>query len=103
MILEEELSKAEKLMFEGLGFAHLFNIDINPMALYRMAVEKAFVENKENGFTKALRATFKRLNKCEYRRNKEHDDAILKEIHIVDMLNYEIRTNGLGEFENVNQ
>lgn len=97
MTLEEELSKAEKLMFEGLGFSQLFLTDINPMALYRMAVEKAFLENKNDGYTKALRAAFKRLTKSEFRRNSQHDDVILKEIHVKDLLNYEIRTNGLQE------
>lgn len=94
LTLREELSKAEQLMFEGLGWAHLFDVRINPMAFYRMAVEKAFLENKKTGFTKALRVAFKRLNGSEYRGNKIHDDIILKEICIKDIVAYEI-TNGL--------
>ena len=103
MILNEELSNAEKLMFEGLGWEYLFHTNVEVFGLYRMAVEKAFIENKNDGFTKALRVASKRLNECKYRGNKEHDNAILNEIHLNDIMAYNIRTNGLKDGSNVNQ
>ncbi len=79
--LKKELTEAEKAMFRGLGWEHLFDTNITAPGLYRMAVEKAFVDGVKNKYVEALRVSARRLFSSQYRGNVEHDNVILYAIN----------------------
>lgn len=64
-MLANELSDKELMMFEKLGFSYLFELgSIGVPALYRMAVEKAFLGNAVGPEVESLRRTALAMNKC---------------------------------------
>lgn len=78
MILENELSEAEKAMFRGLGWDKLFHTSLHAPSMYQMAVEKAFIFSVKNKYSAALREAALRLYTGKYRGNAEHDSVILE-------------------------
>jgi hypothetical protein len=74
--LQNELSTAERNMFQKLGWDYLFHTDIGAMNLYRMATEKCFIENKDNAAVHALRRAMKHFAEGGYRGNKPFDQLI---------------------------
>jgi len=51
----EKLSFNERKLFLALGWGHIFTCTFNPVALYNMAVEKAFITQQSGPAVDALR------------------------------------------------
>lgn len=59
------------------GCADLTNHIDAPIVLYRMCVEKAFMDNMTGPHVEALRRAYKALNSCKvYRRTEEFESLI---------------------------
>ncbi len=53
----------------------------NPIGLYRLMVDKAFLDNDQSKFSNALRIAYNNLLKCKcYRMTKEFDSYIEEEL-----------------------
>jgi len=84
MKLKSILSVPEQKMFSKLGYSHLFDYDesvgIQVIPLYRMAVEKCFVEKLDGPEVEALRKSYSRITNGEYRGCIQHDRLIESEL-----------------------
>lgn len=75
-------SEQEIILFNDLGWSYLFEgtfIDnpIEPWAMYRMAVEGAFINNAQGLAVEALRKGMKAMMDCKpYRRTPEFEELI---------------------------
>ena len=74
--LDQELSTAEKRMFQDLGWAYLFDTDIPVMSFYEIAIKKAFIKGQENGAVSALRRAAMHFANGAYRGNKNFEELI---------------------------
>lgn len=85
MKLKSILSVPEQKMFSKLGYSYLFDYDdsiaIQVVRLYRMAVEKCFVEKLDGPEVEALRKSYGRITNGEYRGCIEHDRIIESELN----------------------
>lgn len=80
--LHAEYSDQEIRMFKDLGWGYLFEgsfVD-NPIqvwGMYKMAVEKAFINKTEGPAVEALRKGIKAMTECKpYRRSPEFEELI---------------------------
>lgn len=75
--MSDKYSQQEIKLFTALGYKELINTPIEPLRLYRLCVEKAFINNWSGPHIEALRKGFKSLGDCyPYRMTKEFDDLI---------------------------
>lgn len=74
----KDYSEAEIKLFNSLNLEHMLNAPVNPMAVYRFAVEESFLNNLSGPNIYALRrgaCMLFREHKL-YRKTKEFDDLI---------------------------
>lgn len=77
--MEYEYSEAEKKLISFFGYADRKDL-INPMALYRILAEKAFIENLQGPAVEALRRAYEALQSCSvYRMSPEFDKLLFFE------------------------
>ncbi len=75
--LKDYLSEKEIEMFSALGLGNFFDLAIEVLPFYRIAVEKIFIANTQSKAADSLRRTADALTQCKiYRRTKEFDDLI---------------------------
>jgi hypothetical protein len=80
--LKLEYSDQEIRMFRDLGWGYLFqgSYEDNPIAtwaMYKIAVEKAFIENTQGPAVEALRKGTRAITECKpYRRTPEFEELI---------------------------
>ena len=74
----EEYSQKELKLIEHYGFLEIIKkVELNPPSLYRMMMEKAFVDNDQDIYHEALRKCMEAFMDCKiYRLTKEWDDLI---------------------------
>lgn len=76
----KDYSEAEIKIFTSMNLEHMLNAPVNPMAVYRFAVEEAFLNNLSGpnidalrrGMTSLVRDTTEKV----FRKTKEFDDLI---------------------------
>jgi hypothetical protein len=80
--INTEYSDQEIRMFRDLGWSYLFEgkyVDhpIAVWAMYKMAVEKAFINNNQGPEVEALRKGMKAITECKpYRNTPEFEELI---------------------------
>lgn len=74
--LRDELSPNEQDMFKALGWEHMFDQDIAVMPFYTLAINRAFIENKQDRATESLRRAATHLWYGKYRGNEEFERLI---------------------------
>jgi hypothetical protein len=70
-------TEREIKLIEAFGYGHLVPIIESGPSLYRMCVEKAFIENLEGPHVEALRRAYRAISKCNpYRCTKEFEKLL---------------------------
>jgi len=76
----KDYSEAEIKLFNSLNLEHMLNAPVNPMAVYRFAVEEAFLNNLSGPNIDALRrgvtVLVRDTESKVFRKTKEFDDLI---------------------------
>ena len=76
-MMKENYSEGEFKLLNSLGFGNLIKQIENTPSVYRIAVEKCFIEDLKGPNVEALRRAYKAINKCNpYRMTPEFEELI---------------------------
>lgn len=82
-------SEKEKNLFVSLGYEDMLNLHVEPITLYRIASEKAFLTGDEGALIGSLRRCFKAVLEANpYRLTEEFDDLISFDEKAEDFSNF---------------
>lgn len=76
--LGEKLSSNERKLFHELGWSHTFSCTFNPIGLYNMAVERAFMTRQEGPAVEALRRAITAITTASPLRQTEDFEHIIE-------------------------
>lgn len=77
----EDLSDAEILLTDYFGFSDIITASgIEMVLLYRLMIEKSFMNEDKSVYSKALRLAWRHIQSGKYRRTLEFDNIILNQI-----------------------
>jgi hypothetical protein len=78
-----EYTAAEKMVIEYFGLGRYITLEsrVCPPEVYKMAAEKAFLDNDTSKYARALRAAYQAICDCNpCRHTPEFDNLILSEL-----------------------
>ena len=70
----DDYTQGEKRLIEAFDYGHLYTLINSPPTLYRMCVEKAFINKIEGPHVEALRRVYRAITLCTtYRHTTEFE------------------------------